>query len=184
MIDFNSPIFVGAGFDSPMGMFTDLFEPKGSWTLEHFNKKGELLGKYELFPNGITTAGKNYILGAGFHADSQVTTWYAALIDNSGFSALSASDTMASHAGWTEFTTYSQSTHVQWTCGSPSGASITNASVMTFDITGSGTLYGIYITSASAKSATTGTLWSTAAFPSTVPVSNGDSLKLTYTVNA
>jgi hypothetical protein len=45
-------------------------------------------------------------------------------------------------------------------------------------------LKGIFVTSSNTKNGTTGTLWSTAAFASTVDVSNGDSLKITYTVNA
>jgi len=111
------------------------------------------------------------------------SSWYIALIDNGGFSALSASDTMSSHSGWSEFVTYSQSTRVAWGSGAASGQATTNASPATFDITGSGTIYGIFVTSGSAKSGTSGTLWATAGFASTVPVSNGDQLKITYTVS-
>ncbi len=91
---------------------------------------------------------------------------------------------MSSHAGWTEFTTYSDATRVAWTTVAAASESITNTTVSTFNINGSGTVKGIFVTSVSTKSGTTGTLWSTAAFTSPVPVSNGDQLKITYTVNA
>ncbi len=150
--------------------------------IEHW-RNGKLHDVYAM-ANGVTTAGKIYLLGGAFNAVTQITAWYFGLIDNSGFSALSAADTMASHSGWNEFTTYSQSTRVQWSNVTPTGATITNTSPGQFDLTGSGTLYGIFVNSVSTKSGSTGTLWSTAAFSSTVAVTNGDQLKITYTVNA
>jgi hypothetical protein len=54
---------------------------------------------------------------------------------------------------------------------------------MTFTINASATLYGLFISSVSTKSGTTGTLWATAAFTSTKAVSSGDTLKITYTVS-
>lgn len=137
-------------------------------------------------PNGITNAGKNDILDVYFSDGTQTAGagWYIGLIDNSGFSALAAADTMSSHAGWNEFTTYSESTRVAWGPGTPASQSITNASAATFNINGSGTVYGIFVVTNSTKSGTTGTLWATAAFSATVPVSNGDQLKVTYTVSA
>jgi hypothetical protein len=154
---------------------------KGKFTLQHI-REGEVIGEYE-FPNGITDAGMNSILGIMFHSDTQITTWYIGLIDNSGFSALANGDVMSSHAGWNEFTTYSQSTRVAWSPGASSSRSITNGTTSDFSITGSGTMKGIFIVNNSTKSGTTGTLWSTAAFGSTVAVLNGDTLKVTYTVS-
>jgi hypothetical protein len=156
---------------------------KGKFHLEHFDAKGNLKQRIEL-PNGITNVGKNHALDVIFAAATQVATWYIGLIDNSGFTALAAADTMGSHAGWNEFTTYSEATRQEWDEDAAASQSITNSSPVTFSINGSGTVKGIFVTSGSAKSGTTGTLWSTGLFSSNIAVVNGDSLKITYTVNA
>jgi hypothetical protein len=111
------------------------------------------------------------------------TSWFGGLISSSGYSALSASDTMSSHSGWAEFTGYTQSTRVAWGPGTPASQSITNASPMTFDINATGTLKGIFITSNSTKSGTSGKLWATGLFSADVPVVSGDQMKVTYTVS-
>ncbi len=149
---------------------------RGEWYVEHY-REGALLGRYR-FPNGITNVGKNYILDVGFNSITQISqsSWCVGIIDNAGFSALAPADTMSSHGGWSEFTSYSQSTRVAWGSGSASGQQISNATADTFDLTASGTLYGIFVNSDNTKGGTTGTLWSTAAFPTTIPVSNGDQL--------
>lgn len=154
----------------------------GRLVFEHF-RQGKLIDREE-FHNGITTAGKNSLLDVYFRAQTQITAWYLGLIDNAGFSALSAADTMSSHAGWTESTAYSDSTRQQWVQSAASSGSITNGTAATFNINGTATLYGTFVTSVSTKGGTTGTLWSTAAFSSTKAVINGDQVKLTYTVNA
>lgn len=133
--------------------------------------------------NGIVDVGVNKLFDVFFHNQTQIATWYIGIVDNGGFSAFAAGDTMSSHAGWTEFTAYSESTRVEWVEGAASGRSITNPSPSVFNINGSGTLKGVFVTSDSTKSGTSGTLWATAAFASTVTVSNGDQLKVTYTVS-
>lgn len=155
------------------------FKPKGKFKIEILDKDGKVKFMEE-FPNDITTQGKNSILDVQFHAATQITTWYIGLVDNSGWTAFAAADTLASHAGWNEFTTYTGN-RKEWTEGAPSSGSITNATSVDFAITGSGTLKGVFI--ASVATGTSGTLWSTAAFSSTVPVINGDTLKITYTIN-
>jgi hypothetical protein len=168
-------IFPGASNDL---VFKGMFP-----VIEHYGADGKLKGRYRM-PNGITNVGKDHALDIVFHAGTQVTTWYIGLIDNSGYTAVAAADTMGSHAGWNEFTTYSESVRQEWTEGAPSSQSITNGTPATFSINGSGTVKGVFITSVSTKSGTTGTLWSTALFASNISVINGDSLKITYTVNA
>lgn len=153
---------------------------KGKFIIEHF-RGDEKIGEYEV-PNGIVDQGLNSILGVYFHSDTQIasTSWFIGLIDNSGFSALANGDTLASHAGWNEFTTYTGN-RLAWGAGASSARSITNASTVNFPITGTGTLKGIFI--CSVATGASGTLWSTAPFGSTVAVANGDTLKVTYTVS-
>ncbi len=158
--------------------------PKGRFTIEHW-RDGKLLKTYDN-PNDITNVGKNYIFEVMFHDGTQIASsaWVIGLISSSGYSALAAGDTMASHAGWTEFTAYAEATRVAWGPGAAASQSITNGTAATFTINGSGTVKGIFITSQNTKSGTSGTLWSTALFSADVPVSNGDELKVTYTLSA
>jgi len=153
----------------------DLMNPKGRFKVQHLDKDGNLKGEYE-FPNGITNVGKNKILDVMFNGTTPLTTWYIGLIDNAGFSALAAADTMASHTGWAESTAYTESTRVAWGQGSAASQSITNATPAQFDINATGTMYGIFLTSDNTKGGTSGTLWTSGAFSSTVSVSNGDQL--------
>ncbi len=158
----------------------DVVAPKGMFHVVLEDKDGNV--KFEGdFPNGVTNEGKNNWLGVYFHADTQITTWYLGLIDNSGWTAEAAGDTLASHTGWSEFTSYSGSRQ-SWGPGASASQSITNGTPVQFTMTGSGTIKGIFV--ASVASGTSGKLWATADFGSTVPVSTSDVLKVTYTVNS
>lgn len=158
------------------------FQPRGRFLIEHRNKTGKLIGVYRI-PNGIVDEGMNMILETMFHAGSQSSTWYIGLVDNAGFTGFNDADTMASHTGWVESTAYSAGTRPQWTCGAAASRQITNASTVDFSINASATLKGIFVTDNNTKSGTTGNLWATAAFSSTVSVQSGDTLKITYTVS-
>lgn len=157
---------------------------KGKFRVEHV-RDGVVLGTYD-FLNDITNEGKNTLFDVMFASGTQIasSSWFIGLISSSGYSALAAGDTMASHAGWTEATGYTQSTRVAWGPGSAASQSITNASPATFDINATATIKGIFVTSNSTKSGTTGKLWSTALFSADVPVTSGDQLRVTYTVSA
>jgi len=155
---------------------------KGMFKLEHYDKEGTHLGTYDV-QNGIVDVGMNYLLDAGFNGGTQNSTWYMGLIDNSGFSSLNAADTMGSHSGWAEAEGYTEAGRPEWGAGSASSRQVTNATTTNFSINGTATMYGIFITTVNTKGGTTGTLWSTAAFSSTVSTSNGDTLKVTYTVS-
>lgn len=139
--------------------------------------------------NGVTTAGLTHILNTQFAAGTQVTQWYFGVIDNSGFSALSASDTMGSHAGWTELgsaggaSKYDETARQAWSPTVTAG-SASNGTVATFTMNASVACYGAFITSSSTKGGTTGTLWATAAFSSVQNLVSGQTLKLTYTCTA
>lgn len=154
---------------------------RGKMKVQHI-RNGKVIGEYE-FPNGITNVGLNHLLDVGFHGSSATATWYVGLIDNSGYSAVADSDTMSSHAGWNEFTTYSDATRIGWVEDAAASRAITNSTPSTFNINGSGTVRGVFITSDNTKSGTSGTLWATALFASTVAVTNGDQLKVTYTIS-
>ena len=160
------------------------FKMRGRHYVEHY-RNGLFLAKYDV-KNDITNEGKNTIFDVMFSDLTPVpaASWYIGLINITGYSALAATDVMNSHSGWTEFTTYSQANRVAWGPGNPVSQSISNSTPATFDITGTGTVKGIFITSNNTKGGTSGYLWSTALFSADVPVVNGDQLKITYTINA
>lgn len=147
-----------------------------------YDRDGQVKWVDEICPNGVTTVGYNYMLDVAFHGGTAVTTWYMGLIQGSSTPTLASGDTMSSHAGWTEYTAYSQTNRVTWDEGAASSAQITNATTMDFSMNATGTVAGGFLASDSTKSGTSGTLWMTATFTGgNQAVSNGDTLKLTYT---
>lgn len=163
-------------------LFLDELKFDNYFHVEHY-RKGELLNIISS-KNLVTNAGKNSILDIMFHGATQITTWYQGLINNSGYSAVAAADTISSHAGWTEFTSYDESVRQTWVEAAASSQSITSSSVSTFTISATGTVRGLFIVSESTKGGTTGTLWAATLFSSTISVVDDDLLKVTYTINA
>lgn len=162
------------------------FLPFGWLNFALFNKSG-IKQLESQAPNLVVNQGKNDFLNTYFVDGTQIasTSWFMGLIVDTGFTGIVSGDTAASHSGWSEFTSYSQSTRVVWGQGAPSSGvtTITNASPVTFDITGTGTLKGGFIISQSTKGGTSGKLWAAALFASPVPVGNGDQMKCTYNLS-
>lgn len=133
--------------------------------------------------NLVVNEGLDHILSSTLAGGTQITSWFVGLTDNSPTPA--AGDTMASHAGWTEFDEYSQATRVAWTAGAVSGQSVDNSgSVASFSINNStnGGLGGAFLVSNSTKGGTTGTLYSVVALTGgNRVVNNGDTVEVTYT---
>lgn len=152
---------------------------RGKFFVEHRNKDGKLIGLYRI-PNGIVDVGMNFILDCMFNSGTQSATWYIGLIDNSGYTAVADSDTLASHAGWTEFTTYTGGRKA-WGVGAAAARAVTNGTTVDFTMTGAGAVRGIFTTDQSAG--TSPVLWATALFSSSITVASSDVLKITYTVS-
>jgi hypothetical protein len=179
---------------SKIRRFQQAFNPeilglKGVYHTEHW-RDGKLFRTY-VAENTIVNVGKNYILDVMFNDGTQIANnkWFMGFISSSGYSAIAAGDTMASHSGWTEWTTYSQSVRQNWSSGAAASQSVTNGTAVVIDITGSGTVKGLFIvggaSGADTKSGTGGTLWSAALYTGgDVAVINGDQLRSTYTINA
>ena len=179
---------------------TSDLSPQGCFTVEHW-RNGRLIGEYE-FPNGITDEGKDQLLNTQFDAATQITTWYLGLIDNASFTALAAADTYdeidQAGNGWDEFSDYtdpgngdSATTRPVWNPDAAASQTITNGTVVVFDITATGTIKGLFLVGGGTAPENKGdhaagsTLWATALFDSgDVDVQNGDQLKATYTVTA
>jgi hypothetical protein len=128
---------------------------------------------------GLKDMNDKYFSGAAYTA-----TWYLGLITGPGSgTTFAAGDTLASHAGWTEFTDYSGNrgavTFGAATTADPSV--ITNPSPVAFTITGAGgTVAGAFLTNVA--TGTSGVLFSESDFQSPgdrVTVA-GDVLNVTY----
>lgn len=155
----------------------------GKFQMEHW--RGDVLLSKQDITNGITDIGKQQLLNIMFESATQITTWFIGLVDNAGWSAFAAADTMVTHAGWVELQAYGEATRNAWTPGAASGTgtvTVTNGTAVTFTMNATNVVKGIFINSIGTKGGTTGTLWSTAAFAATVSVNNGDLIKVTYTV--
>jgi len=172
---------------------------RGQFTIEH-TRNGEVLNSYQ-FPNGIVDEGKDRLFDIMFVSATQLTSWYMGLIDNSGYTAIADDDTYddidQAGNGWKEYQTYTDAgngdsalTRPEWVAAAASGESVSNSSQTVFDMTGTGTVKGLFIcggTGADTKGnhASTGVLWATALFDQgDTAVVNGDQLKVTYTVSA
>lgn len=181
-------------------LLSHIAEMRGKFIVEHW-RKGKRYNEYHV-QNGIVNEGKNKLLNVMFDASTQITTWYLGLIDNAGFTALAATDNYDNidqgGNGWDEFKNYtdanngdSTTTRPQWQTDPASAQSISNSTTSIYDITGSGTVKGIFGVGGGTSPQLKGdhqagsTLWATALFTSgDVTVQNGDQLKVTYTVSA
>ena len=158
----------------------------GLFEIKCHDKDGNL--KWEAqSKNLVVNTGLAYMAGSALTSVTQITTWYIGLYGSGATNTPAAGDTMASHAGWTEVVAYSNATRVAVTFVTATTANpsvVTNsASPATFNINGTTTVGGAFLTSGSAKSGTTGTLFSAADFgsPGDRSVVSSDTLSVTYT---
>ena len=152
----------------------------GSYTVECVGADGQVKWS-ETIKNLVVTVGKNAMLDEFFAGSAYTAAWYLGLVDGATSPTYNAADTMGSHAGWSEFTSYSEATRPAptWSAAS-SGSKATTAT--SFSINGSGTVAGAFMTTNSTKSGTTGTLYSAGNFTGgSRTVASGDTLNVTYT---
>lgn len=157
---------------------------EGFYVAECFDKYGKLKWR-DVFANTVVTVGKNSMLD-NFLAGSAFTQTgpYMGLIGSSGYSAISAADTMASHGGWTEATSYSGSRKTcAWSAASAGSKALSSA--LSFSVTGTDTYKGCFTVLGSGASATvsntSGTLFSAGLFTGgDRSVLNGDTVNVSY----
>ena len=139
------------------------------------------------FHNLVVNQGLQDMNSKYFSGSSYTATWYIGLYGAAASNNPAASDTMASHAGWTEIVPYSNATRPACTFGTATTADpsvITNsASPAAFTINATATVGGAFLTSNNTKSGSTGILFSASDFaaPGDRVVANGDTLNVTYT---
>jgi len=146
--------------------------------------------------NLVTTEGLNDLLTKYFKGSDYTAAWYVGLVDNTGYTAFAATDTATKITdtanppttnGWQESDDYDEATREVLTLGDVAGGSVGNsASPASFTISATKTLKGGFLSSSSAKNATTGVLYGVVAFTSgnTRSVEDGDTLNVTATLTA
>lgn len=158
----------------------------GVYHVECRDKDGNLKWTAES-KNLVVNAGLRYMAGTALTSVTQITTWYLGLYGSGATNAPAAGNTMDSHSSWTEVTDYSNANRVTATFATATTASpsvVTNtASPAVFNINGTTTVGGAFLTSENTKGGTTGTLFSAADFgsPGDRSVVSGDTLSVTYT---
>ena len=132
--------------------------------------------------NLVVNTGKNLILD-NFNA----ATGAAVYVGLTGHTpTIAAGDTMASHAGWTEVTAYSQANRVTWNGAAASSQSRTNsASKASFTINSDSTnIGGAFMTTNNTKGGSTGTLVCAAALSGgNITLNNTAALDITYVIS-
>jgi len=159
----------------------------GVFNVQCFDADGNL--KWEdTFHNLVVNEGLQDLNNKYFKGSAYTAAWYLGLITGPGSgTTYAAGDTLASHAGWTEFTDYSGNRKAV-TFGTPTLADpsvISNsASPSQFVISGGGgTVAGAFL--ASVDTGTSGVLFSEGDFTGGDKiVASGDTVIVTYTFNA
>ena len=157
----------------------------GVFHVQCFDKDGVLKWEDQMH-NLVVNVGLQDMNTKYFAGTAYTAAWYLGLVAGPGSgTAYAAGDTLASHAGWTEFTNYS-GTRKTVTFGTATTADPSvignSASPSQFSITGGGgTVAGAFL--CNVDSGTSGLLFSEADFqsPGDRVVVSGDTLNVTYT---
>ena len=156
----------------------------GVFHFKCFDKDGNL--KWEdTAKNLVVNTGLQDMNAKYFSGSSYTAAWYIGLVNDSGFSAYAAGDTLASHAGWTETTDYSGGNRATATFGTATTADpsvIDNSgSVGVFNITGTVTVKGAFLCNIQDNTDNVGLLFSASSFTGgDRSVISGDTLNVTY----
>lgn len=125
----------------------------------------------------VTEEGKDHLLDVAFDGGSASGTWYLGIIDNSGFSAVSIDDTLASHAGWSE----ASESRVAWTPDPAANGSIQNNTPVTITFVSATTVKGVFLCNAS--TGTSGVIFSMVTYDTAISQGAGSTLNVTFRIN-
>jgi predicted enzyme related to lactoylglutathione lyase len=158
----------------------------GAFIVQCFDSAGNLKWTEENH-NLVVNVGLKDMNDKYFSGSAYTAAWYIGLYGAAATNDPAAGDTMASHAGWTEVTDYTEATRRQAVFGAATTADpsvISNSgSVAVFSINGTTTVGGAFLTSNDTKGGTTGVLFSASDFaaPGDRAVVSGDVINVTYT---
>lgn len=176
---------VGAALEKTLGS-TAKASAGGVYRVECLDKDGNLKWSAESH-NLVVDVGLQDMNNKYFTGTSYTAAWYLGLYGAGASNTPSGSDTMASHAGWTEITPYSNATRPAAVFSS---ASLADPSVITnsgspaqFNINATAVVGGAFLVNDNTKGGSTGILFSASDFqaPGDRSVASGDTLNVTYT---
>lgn len=148
------------------------------YVIECRDKYGSLKWREDI-DNLVVTVGQNDILNQYYAGSSYTAANFVGL--TTGTPVFAASDTMASHTGWTEYSAYVEATRPAPTWGSAAGAVIT-APAVTFTVADpGGTAGGAFLTTDATILGSAGTLIGGAAFSANRVVAADDIVNVTPT---
>lgn len=136
------------------------------------------------FDNIIVNEGLTHAVETELGNGVQVPTWYVGIFKGN-YTPLNT-DTAANIASnSTEATEYGETNRVTYVPAAAAAQSITNAaSVATFTINATVSIYGAFLVSTNGKSGTGGVLFSAARFPAQRDLIDTDVLQITYQVDS
>ena len=158
----------------------------GIFTVECRDKDGNVKW-VEKSKNLVVNVGLAYMNESFFKGSSYTAAWYVGIYGAASSNNPSSADTMSSHAGWTEVTTYTNATRPAATFGAATTADpsliANSAAVAQFLINNSANVGGAFLTTGDLPGGTSGVLFSASDFaaPGDRVVQNGDVLSVTYT---
>lgn len=154
----------------------------GVFTVEHI-RDGVLIDTWTS-KNLVCNEGLNHVLNTEFNGTTQVGTWYVGLFEGN-YTPVSTVTAATITAASTECTAYDETVRQTYVEASATAQVTTNsASKATFTMNATKTIYGAFLVSASAKSATTGVLFAATQFTASKAVVATDQLLVTYTITA
>ena len=138
----------------------------------------------ERMPNMVVNVGLQHILNVTFSGSTQSATWYVGLSGSSP--TVASGDTVATHAGWDEFTAYDEATRQEWVEVRTNQSMTNSGTKATFTVsTDSSIIGGAFLATDSTKGGSTGTLMCSAAFTGgNKSADDNDSIEVQYTFTA
>jgi hypothetical protein len=155
----------------------------GGRFIGEIRRKGEVIDQFEV-PNLVVNEGLNSLLNVMFNGATQITQWHMGIFEGN-YTPIASLTAATVTAASTECVAYVSATRPEYTEAASTAQTITNvANRASFVFTASKTIYGAFLASASAKSATTGVLFAAARFGAAKSVTTDDELLLTYAFTA
>jgi hypothetical protein len=164
----------------------------GRFTVECVGPDGKVKWR-DTIDNVVAVVGKNLMLDTALAgAAYSVTGPFLGLISGTSYSAVAASDTMATHPGWLEAGGAAAPSYtgdrrtVAWSAAAAGVKALTTA--LSFGITGSGVIKGAFVCFGTGAIATKdnggGVLWSAGTFATgDKTVANADTLNVNYSTS-
>jgi hypothetical protein len=157
------------------------------YTIECHDADGNLMW-IDGFANLITRVGAGDSLTQHLKGSAYTAAWFVGL--TGATPVFATADTMATHAGWTDSTAYSNATRPAWTGGTVDTSTDTctvdnSAAKAVFNINATATIGGAFLVNNSTKGGTTGVIYGGGAFAGgNRSVLSGDTLSVSVSATA